>query len=122
MLHIFRYHSDSYHQVSQINDCQNVDYIINCSSSIDRAGKEAFINDSIFSFAGCQVGKHIKETSFGTHIADKTIKKIKNIEVWPIHYVHLQNSKHNIDKEWFLSIDIDEGYIKRLFVYSNGYY
>ena len=83
---------------------------------------EAFINDSIFSFAGCQVGKHIKETSFGTHITDKIIKKIKNIEVWPIHYVHLQNSKHNIDKEWFLSIDIDEGYIKRLFVYSNGYY
>ena len=34
-------------EVSQINDCQNVDYIINCSSSIDRAGKEAFINDSL---------------------------------------------------------------------------
>ena len=83
---------------------------------------EAFINDSIFSFAGCQVGKHIKETLFGTHIADKTIKKIKNIEVWPSHYIHLQNVEHNIDEDWFLSIDIDEGYIKRLFVYSNGYY
>ena len=85
---------------------------------------EAFINDSRFSFAGCQVGKHIKETLFGTHIADKTIKKIKNIEVWPSHYIHihLQNVEHNIDEDWFLSIDIDEGYIKRLFVYSNGYY
>lgn len=83
---------------------------------------EAFINDSRFCFAGCQVGKHIKETSFGTHITDKTLKKIKNIEVWPSHYVHLQNTEYDINKDCFLSIDIDEGYIKRLFVYSNGYY
>lgn len=80
---------------------------------------EAFLNDSLFTFAEFKVGGHINETSYGAYIPDSIVNKIKCVQLLPYNFFpKMPKQEYSPNKDWYMILYIDSGLIKRIHVYS----